>query len=153
VTTDMPPTGDPASPADIPALGPVPQVAGPRPNEALVLRPAEPPANQLDFDDRHDTRATESDDMARRYAALRQDRRRSDWHHLAMGIIVFAVGVTVYLGGFVLVSRLLPNLGPRLVIQVVGIAFAAAGGGVAVRAAGQVLTSRLRGRGRGSKSL
>jgi hypothetical protein len=125
----------------------------PRASEARVLRPEQPPADQLDFDDRHDTRATESDELARRYAALRQDRRRTDWHHLAMGVIVFVVGVTVYLGGFVVVSRLLPNLSPRLAIQVVGIAFAAAGGGVAARAAGQALTSRLRRRGRGSKSL
>ena len=152
MTTDLPHSINPASPAGIPASRRLPQAVEPCAGGALILRPAEPPADQLDFDDRHDTRATESDEMARRYAALRRDRRRNDWHHLAMGIIVFVVGVTVYLGGFVVVSRLLPSLSPRLVVQVVGIAFAAAGGSVAARAAGQVLTTRFRSRGRGAQS-
>lgn len=133
MTTDMPPE--------------------PRASETRVLRPAQPPADQLDFDDRHDTRATESDELMHRYAALHRDRRKDDWHRLAMGLVVFVAGVVVYLTAFVVLSRLLPNLSPQRVIQVVGIAFAAAGGGVAARAAGQALASRLRSRGRGSKSL
>lgn len=125
------PAGDPTSPAPI-------------------LRPMQPPASQLDFDDRHDTRATESDDMARRYAALRKDRRKSDWHRLAMGLIIFVVGAVVYLAGFIVVSQMLPNLSTREAAQVVGFAFAAAGGGVAAEAAGRALTTRRRNRGRGS---
>jgi hypothetical protein len=91
--------------------------------------------------------------MVRRYAVLRKERRKDDWHRLAMVTVVFVMGVAVYLAGFVVVSRLLPNLSLRQVEGVVGIAFAAAGGGVAARAAGQALTSRFRSRGGGSKSV
>jgi hypothetical protein len=119
---------------------------------ALVLRSDDPPVDQLDFDDRHDTRATESEEMAQRYAELRKDRRRDDWHYLAMGLVVFVVGVAVYLAGFVVVSRLSPHLSPRQVTQIVGLACVAAGGGVAVRSAGRALKRRYaRQRGRGSK--
>jgi hypothetical protein len=112
-----------------------------------------PPVNQLDFDDRHDTRATESDEMAQRYAELRKDRRRNDWHYLAMGLVVFVVGVAVYLAGFVLVSRLLPHLDPRQVTQIVGLACIAGGGGVLVRSAGRALKRRYdRRRGQASDS-
>jgi hypothetical protein len=107
---------------------------GPQKNghqETLVLRSKKPPVSQLDFDDRHDTRSTHSDEMAQRYAELRKDRRRSDWHNLAMSITAFVVIVTVYLTGFVVVSRQLPHLSPRLIAQIVGLAVAAAGGGVA----------------------
>ncbi|MGH3782374.1 MAG: hypothetical protein ACRDRO_17580 [Pseudonocardiaceae bacterium] len=120
---------------------------------ALVLRSARPPLDQLDFDDRHDTRATESEEMAQRYAGLRKDRRRNDWHYLAMGLVVFVVGVAVYLAGFVLVSRLLPYLDPRLVTQIVGLACIAGGGGAAVRSAGRALKQRYdRRRGQASDS-
>ena len=85
--------------------------------------------------------------MAQRYAYLRKDRRRSDWHHLAMGLIVFVVGVAVYLAGFIVLARLLPNLSPRLTAQIVGFAFAAAGGGVVVGSAGKILTAHVRRRG------
>jgi hypothetical protein len=80
--------------------------------------------------------------MARRYAALRKDRRKDDWHSLAMALVVFVAGVTVYLAGFVVMSRLLPHLSPRQVTQIVGLACAAAGGGVAVRSAGRALKRR-----------
>jgi hypothetical protein len=101
-----------------------------------------PPVGQIDFDDRHDTRATESDDMARRYVELRKERRRSDWHDLAMNLIIFIVGMVMYLVGFVVVSRLFPHLSPRLVAQIVGLTFAAAGGGVAFRMTGRALKRR-----------
>jgi len=109
---------------------------------ALVLRRGEPPVDQLDFDDRHDTRATESDDLARRYSELRKDRRRDDWHKLAISSIGFAFLAAVYLAGFIVVLRLFPHLGPWLAARIVGLAFVAAGGGVAVRSAGQVLKQR-----------
>jgi hypothetical protein len=80
--------------------------------------------------------------MAQRYAGLRKDHRRNDWHYLAMGLVVFVVGVAVYLDAFVVVSRLLPHLTPRQVTQIVGLAFVAAGGGVAVRSAGRALKQR-----------
>ena len=99
-------------------------------------------ARQLDFDDRHDTRSTHSDEMAQRYAELRKDRRRSDWHNLAMSLTAFIVGVTVYLTGFVVVSRQLPHLSPRLIAQIVGLAAVAAGGGVAFRLATLALKRR-----------
>jgi hypothetical protein len=120
---------------------------------APILRSGRPPVNQLDFDDRHDTRATESEEMAQRYAGLRKDRRRNDWHDLAMGLVMFMVGVAVYLAGFVLVSRLLPHLDPPLVTQIVGLACIAGGGGVAVRSAGRALKQRYdRRRGQASDS-
>jgi hypothetical protein len=122
-------------------------------NGTLVLRSRTPPVDQLDFDDRHDTRATESDELARRYGDLRKDRRRDDWHKLAMSLVGFMVMAAVYLAGFIVVSRLLPHLGPWLAVKVVGLAFVAAGGGVVVRSAGRVLKQRTaRPRDRGSKS-
>lgn len=111
-------------------------------DKTLVLRPNIPPVSQLDFDDRHDTRATESEEMAQRYADLRKDRRRNDWHYLAMGLVVFVVGVAVYLAGFVLMSRLLPQLNLSQVTQIVGLAFIVSGGGIAVRAVGRTLNQR-----------
>jgi hypothetical protein len=80
--------------------------------------------------------------MAQRYVGLRKDRRRNDWHYLAMGLVVFVVGVAVCLTGFVIVSRLLPHLSAREATQIVGLAFVAAGGGVAVRSAGRALKQR-----------
>lgn len=119
----------------------------------LVLRSGTPPVDQLDFDDRHDTRATESDELAQRYGDLRKNRRRDDWHKLAMSLVGFAVLAVTYLAGFIVVSRLLPHLGPWLAAKIVGLAFAAAGGGVAVRSAGQVLKRRTaRPQDRGSTS-
>ena len=110
--------------------------------ETPVLRPKKPPVSQLDFDDRHDTRSTHSDEMAQRYAELRKDRRRSDWHNLAMSLTAFIAGVAVYLTGFVVVSRQLPHLSPRLIAQIVGLAVAAAGGGAAFRLATRALKRR-----------
>jgi hypothetical protein len=110
--------------------------------EALILRSGRPPVDQLDFDDRHDTRATESDALARRYSDLHKDRRRDDWHKLVMSLVGFSVLATIYIAGFIVVSRLLPNLSPWLTAKIVGLAFVAAGGGVAVRSAGQVLKHR-----------
>jgi hypothetical protein len=98
----------------------------------LVLRSEKPPVDQLDFDDRHDTRATESKELAERYAALRRDRRRSDWHYLAMNLVGFVVVAAVCLAGFVVLSRLLPHLNSRLAMQAVGLASVIAGGGVIV---------------------
>jgi len=80
--------------------------------------------------------------MAQRYADLRKDRRRNDWHYLAMGLVVFVVGVAVYLAGFVLMSRLLPQLNLRQVTRIVGLAFIVSGGGIAVRAVGRTLNQR-----------
>jgi hypothetical protein len=109
---------------------------------ALVLRSGVAPVGQLDFDDRHDTRATASDDLARRYQALRADRRRDEWHRLATGVIAFAALVALYLAGFIVLSRVLPYLDPWLAAKIVGLAFVAAGGGVAIRSAGHVLKRR-----------
>jgi hypothetical protein len=138
VTSDLPRTGTPSANG----AGSATTTTTDGHSKAPVLRPDKPPVDQLDFDDRHDTRATESDEMVKRYAELHKDRRRNDWHHLAMGLVVFIVGVTVYLVDFVVVSQLLPHLNPRLVTQIVGLAFIAAGGGVAVRSAGQALKRR-----------
>lgn len=122
----------------------------PAANWSLILRSTTPPVDQLDYDDRHDTRATESDELARRYSELRKERRRDDWHKLAMGLIGFAVLAVLYVAGFIVVSRLLPHVDPWLAAKIVGLAFVASGGGAAVRSAGQVLRRRAaRPRGRG----
>jgi hypothetical protein len=109
--------------------------------EARVLRSGTPPADQLDFDDRHDTRATESKELAERYAALRRDLRRNDWHYLAMKLVGFVVVAAVYLTGFVVLSQLPPHLSPRLAMEVVGLASVAAGG-IATRSASRPLRQR-----------
>jgi hypothetical protein len=121
--------------------------------ETRVLRPGTPPADQLDFDDRHDTRATESDEMQRRYAALRKEKRKGDWHDLAIGMVAFGAAVAVYLASVLVMSHLLPHSTPRQATQIVGLAFLAAGGGVAGRSAGRTLRQRYaRPRGQGSAS-
>lgn len=108
----------------------------------LVLRSETPPTDKLDFDDRHDTRATESNEAAQRYRDLRKDRRRDDWHKLAMSLVGLTFLVAVYLAGFIVVSRLLPNLGPWLVAKIIGLPFVVAGGGVVARLAGRVFRQR-----------
>ena len=108
----------------------------------LVLRSDNPPVDQLDFDDRHDTRATQSTVMLDRYTALRRDRRRDEWHRLAMGLVALIVSVACYLASFIVMSQLLPHLSPWQVAQIVGLAYLAGGGGVAARWAGRALKQR-----------
>jgi hypothetical protein len=112
-----------------------------------VLRCNKPPVDELDFKDRHDTRATESEEMANRYAKLRKDRRTNDWHYLAMGLVSFVFVATVYLVGFVLVSRLFPHLDAKVAASIVGAACMAGGGGVAARSLGRALRQRHAGQG------
>jgi hypothetical protein len=173
VTSDLPPPAEPNSvptrpstrrprPADLTHLAatgttkktmPEGKPAPSEKNRTLLLRSGKPPVDRLDFDDRHDTRATESEEMARLYAALRKDRRRDDWHRLAMRLAVLAVGVAVYLAGFIVVSRQLPHLSPRLAAQIVGVAFCGAGGGAALQSAIGIFKRHTAGRrGRGPKS-
>jgi hypothetical protein len=124
-----------------------------RQGRAVVLRPDSPPVDELDFRDKHDTRATESDEMAQRYAELRKDRRRDDWHYLVTGLAAFVVGVILWIASYVVMSRLNPHLNSRQVAQIVGLAFAAAGGGVVIRSAGRALRQRYaRPRDQGPKS-
>ena len=108
----------------------------------LVLRPDSPPRDEFDFRDKHLTRETSSDEMAQRYARVRKDHRRDDWYHLIMGLVVFLVVVAVYVAGVVVLSRLDPHLNLRQVTQIVGLASAAAGSGVAIRSAGRALRQR-----------
>jgi hypothetical protein len=98
-----------------------------------VLRRDRGPQNQLDFDDRHDTRATESPAMANRYAKLRGERRKDDRHRVALGLVVLATGVGVVLAAYVVLARMFPEYAPVQVAQIVGLAFIAGGGGVAAR--------------------
>lgn len=113
-------------------------------DQSVVLRSGKAPVDQLDFDDRHDTRATESKEMAQRYIELRKDRRKNDWHYMAMELVVFVVKVAVYLAGFVLVLRLFPHLNPWQVAEIVGLACIAGGGGMAVRSARRAFKQRYR---------
>jgi hypothetical protein len=121
------PTGDPAS-------------------VAPILRSDQPPVSQLDYDDRHVTRSTANDGMRRRYAELRKEDQKSDWHHLAVGLVGLVMVMAVYLAGFVIVSLLLPHLAPWEAMQVVGLAFLAAVGGVGASAGSKALTRRSRSR-------
>ena len=102
------------------------------PGEAFVLRSGTPPADQLDFDDRHDTRATEDEGTAKRYEALRRDYRKDDWHHTAMKLIGRVVMAAVYLAIFVTVLLLPFHLSARSAMEVAGLASLTAGGGVTV---------------------
>ena len=111
-------------------------------HEELVLRSDSPPVDQLDFDDRHDTRATQSTAMLSRYGTLRSHRRKDDRHRLAMSLVTLVVGVTCYLTGFVAVSRLLPHLTHWQAAQIVMLAFLATGSGIAARSAGRALKRR-----------
>lgn len=72
----------------------------------LVLRSGTPPVDQLDFDDRHDTRATESREMGQLYAHLRKERRKDAWHCMAMDL----VWLIAFLAGLVAMSRFVPQL-------------------------------------------
>jgi hypothetical protein len=93
-----------------------------------------------------------SEEMSQRYAFLRRDRRRDDWHYLAMGLVVFVVGVAVYLAGYIVVLRQVPHLGHREAARIAGLAFVAAGGGVAARSGARTLKGRFaRARDRSSR--
>lgn len=135
------------------SLADIPSLSTSEGSGTLILRPETPPVDQLDFDDRHDTRATESDELTRRYSELRKDRRTDDWQRLAMTLVGFVVLAAAYLAGFIVVSRLLPHLSPWMDAKTVGLAFVAASGGMAARSAGRMLKQRTsRQRGRNSKS-
>jgi hypothetical protein len=77
--------------------------------------------------------------LAQRYARPEKDSRKNDWHYLIMGLTVFFVGVALYLAGFVVLSRLLPDLHPEQVAWIVGLAYIAAGGGAAGRSMGRAV--------------
>jgi hypothetical protein len=94
-----------------------------------MLRAETPPVDQRDYDDRHYTRATESDESAKRYAFVDRGHIRGEWQRFAMYLVGFVVMVTLYLAGFVVVLRLQPHLGPWVAAKIVGLAFVAAGGG------------------------
>jgi hypothetical protein len=120
---------------------------------AVVLRRDKPPTDRLDFDDRHDTRATENPEAAKLYAELRRQKRRDDWHRLSMGLVATVVLTAAYLAGFVLLVTAVKALNPWQAAQIVGLAFPAAGGGLAGLAGARALTQgyrRRRGRGAGS---
>jgi hypothetical protein len=80
--------------------------------------------------------------MLKRYAALRSERRKDDWHRLAMGLVVLIANMGCCLAGVLAVSWLLPHLDPWQVAQIVGVAYIAGGGGVAARWAGRGLKQR-----------
>jgi hypothetical protein len=105
----------------------------------LVLRADKAPANQLDYDDKHDTRATESEEKSELYAALRKDQRKDEWHRVAMGLTVLVVALVVYLAGFLVVAELHPRYDALLVAKIVALGFALGGGGVIVRSAGRAV--------------
>jgi hypothetical protein len=146
MTSDEPGRAGPEGPWDTPSAGPASRQARPVDREQpsqVILRQDKPPVDQLDFDDRHDTRATMSEEMSQRYAFLRRDRRRDDWHYLAMGLVVFVVGVAVYLAGYIVVLLQAPHLNQRQAAQIAGLAFVAAGGGVAARSSVRTLKGRF----------
>jgi hypothetical protein len=118
--------------------------------EALLLRPDTAPVGQLDYDDRHVTRATESDDYARRYADLRKEDRKDDWNRLAIWLVRFVAGVAVYYAGTFVMPHLLPHSTPWQATQIVTYAGVAAGAGVAARSARR---RYARSRGQGSAGL
>jgi hypothetical protein len=59
-----------------------------------------PPMDLLSYDDWHDTRATNDPTSAKLYADLRREKRKNDWHRLAMRSSILIVWVTTYLAAF-----------------------------------------------------
>lgn len=116
--------------------------SGTRGGEDVLLRSDSPPIDQLDFDDRHDTRATQSEELANRYAALRKDRRRSEWQRLCMNLVAFFASMVLILAGIVSLSLLLPHLEPWSVAQLVLTAYAFASGGIGTLAVMRFLKER-----------
>ncbi|BCJ39790.1 hypothetical protein GCM10010168_93370 [Actinoplanes ianthinogenes] len=98
--------------------------------DEVILRQDEPPSNQLDYDDRHDTRATNDVRTAMLYERLRREKRKDAWVRLGQWLVGFVVLFAVYLVAVVIMTRWLPlDMTPQAP-GIVGAAFLAAGAGV-----------------------
>lgn len=123
MTTDPPPGGRRAT----------------TPARAVVLRATQPPKDHLDFDDRHDTRATESDAMARRYRQLRVERRKDDRHLVLLVLLVLAGGVAVFVLALAGLLALVPVLSAAQAAQIVAIPYGTLMAGLGVRSGAQAI--------------
>ncbi|MEV4133204.1 hypothetical protein AB0J72_13675 [Dactylosporangium sp. NPDC049742] len=81
--------------------------------------------DQLDFDDLHDTRATNDEESLHRYV-------KWSWHKVAMRMVTFAGGVALYLIAVVVVLRAVPGATSADAMKIAGAAIAAGSGGLAV---------------------
>ncbi|MGC5054647.1 hypothetical protein ACLQ2S_24710 [Micromonospora sp. DT48] len=91
------------------------------------MRENTPPADRLDYDDRHETRATNDDATLRRYIKL-------GWHKVAMRLGTFAGVMLLYLCAVVVALWLIPNATPQEAMKIAGAAVAAGSGGLAINA-------------------
>jgi hypothetical protein len=98
-----------------------------------LLRPDNAPANQLDYDDRHDTRATQSREGSELYVLLRKSKRADAWHGVLMRLIELAAAVTVFLAGLVALTKSLPRYDPAGAARFVAMGFALGSCGMAAR--------------------
>lgn len=115
-----------------------------------------PPVDQRDENSREYVQVLDSDERLQRHIRVHEERRKTEWHHLAMnlvllaaGLVAFVVCVAVFLAAVIVLLHVLPTLGTWSAVRIVVCAFLAAGGGVGIGTAGRTLTTRLRGRGRG----
>ena len=115
---------------------------GESPADDLVLRQEEAPANQLDYDDRHDTRATRDTKSVKRYARLHKEKRKDAWARLVQWLVGFLVLFGAYLLAVVVMTRTLPPEMVHQATRIVGAAFLAAGAGVAAVIGGRAAWMR-----------
>jgi hypothetical protein len=92
-----------------------------------AVREDKPPTDRLDYDDRHETRATNDDATLSRYLKL-------GWHKAAMRLMTFAGGALLYLFAVVVVLRMIPNATSQEAMTIAGAAVAAGSGGLAISA-------------------
>ena len=168
---EAPPKAPPtpaAAPETVPPYPPRESGSPSRADRATTARPVKTPAaarsarpaiDILDANDREYERVIDSDERLKRHVALHEDRRKTERQHvrmyivrLAAGVIALVVCVIVFLVALVVLHDVLPNLSLWLAARIVGLAFLAAGGGVAIGTAGRVLATRFRDRGRGSNA-
>jgi hypothetical protein len=108
-------------------------------------RVGKPPVDQRDYDDRHDTRATSSDAALSRYLRL-------GWHRTFQQLVPIMVLAVLYVGGVVVLPRLIPHLPIKEAMAIVSAGLASAGGGYGLYAAGQAVQRYRRGKGSGEDS-
>jgi hypothetical protein len=102
-------------------------------------RIATAPLDQRDFDDRHDTRATSTDDLLNRYIKL-------GWHRTFQRLVPIVVLAVLYIGAIVSLPHLLSNVTVGQAIAIASAAVASASGGYGLFFAGRTVQRHRRGK-------
>jgi len=117
-----------------------------------VLRQEEPPVDQRDFDDRHDTRATRDEVTLKRYITLDRQRTRREWHQTLQRLLTVVGGAIVYVAAFVALRHLLPDLSARQDMLVAGAAVSTPYAGHALRLGAETVKERYGRRRQGPRN-